>query len=221
MPSRASLAADWLSYSPEKTTQKPAFSDEKSSERSTPTSAIPSPANFSAASCASDSDESDASTTVQPDLPDGHSAMSDAPPLLLRGVEVASGVDVAEGVVVGSGVSAPLASGRPVSGAIAAPGSGVAVGTGVGATAVVELAGGFCATTPVSSASWTIAIATAIAATTRTTPAMTIGARQPGAATTRVPTAAPHARHHSCSSLIAEPQRGHWRPVGCSGGGGV
>src|SRR5918999_4023030 len=74
MPSRASLASDWLSYWPANTTQKPPRSDEKSSESSTPTPEMPSAAKSSAFSRARDSDVSDASTTVQPDLLAGHSA---------------------------------------------------------------------------------------------------------------------------------------------------
>ena len=47
MPSSASVASDWLSYSPEKTTQKPPLSEEKSSESRTPTPAMPSAAKSS------------------------------------------------------------------------------------------------------------------------------------------------------------------------------
>ena len=88
----------------------------------------------------------------------------------------------------------------------------VAAGVGVGAACVA--AGGAEATWSVSSASWMMATATAIAASATITPARTSGARQPGAATTRVPTAAPQFRHHSCSSVIAAPQRGQRRSVG-------
>jgi hypothetical protein len=98
----------------------------------------------------------------------------------------------------------------------------VAVGTGVVAGGgVCAVAGSSCATWPVSSASCTMATAIAIAAIVASTPATISGPRHPGAATTRVPTAAPHARHHSCSSVIGAPQRGHWRLAGSGCGSGA
>ena len=151
--------------------------------------------------------------TVQPVLPAGQEPMLAVP---------GSGVVVDSGLVVasGSGVSCPLASGSAGSGVSVAP-SGVAEGAGAGVGATSAVAGGVVPTWSVSSASWMIAIATAIAASTASAPTSTIGVRQPGAATIRVPTAAPQDRHHSCCSVIGAPQRGHWRPVGCCSGGGV
>ena len=60
-------------------------------------------------------------------------------------------------------------------------------------------------------------MAIAIAPTMPSSAVTMIGTRQPGAGTIRVPTAAPQFRHHSCSSVIAAPQRGQWRPCGCCG----
>ena len=62
-------------------------------------------------------------------------------------------------------------------------------------------------------------MAIAIAPTMPSSAVTMIGTRQPGAATIRVPTAAPQFRHHSCSSVIAAPQRGQWRCWGCCGCG--
>ena len=178
-----------------------------------PTSGIPSAWKPSALSRAADSDDFDASTTVQPDWPDGHSAI--APPLE-SGVELGVGSGVVDGVAlgVGSGVDWPLASGIVGVGVTSAP------GVGVGATAVgVGVTWPFSVTWPVSSASWMIAMAIAIAPTMPSSAVTMIGTRQPGAATIRVPTAAPQFRHHSCSSVIAAPQRGQRRPWGCCGCG--
>src|SRR5215218_3068114 len=101
-----------------------------------PTSGIPSSAKLSALSRAASSEDLEASTTVQPSLPAGHSAM---PPELsgvlvalgvAEGVAVASGVAVVVGVaVVGSGVSVGVAVGAGV-----ATADGVGVGGGVPAT---------------------------------------------------------------------------------------
>src|SRR5215204_2071735 len=104
MSSSASRAADWLSYSPEYTTQKPPASESKSSESRMPTSGIPSSAKLSALSRAASSDDLEASTTVQPSLPAGHSAMPPEPPGVLVALGVAEGVAVAVGVGVGVAV---------------------------------------------------------------------------------------------------------------------
>src|SRR3954464_6716364 len=161
---------------------------------------------------------SEARMTVQPDSPCGQLATPVVVPGVAEGVGVADGVAVALGVVVAvaPGLGVAVAPGLGVALAPgAALGAGVVVGTAVGAGVA---AGGACATCVVSSASVTIASVTASAVRASSTPASAIGGRQPGAATTRAPTAAPQCRHHSWRSVSPAAQRGQRRPVG---GGGV
>ena len=65
----------------------------------------------------------------------------------------------------------------------------------------------------------TIASTTAISASASSTPTTASEARQPRGSAIRVPTAAPHSRHHSCSALRRASQRGQRRSTGVGGGG--
>jgi hypothetical protein len=59
----------------------------------------------------------------------------------------------------------------------------------------------------------------AISASASSAPTIAIGTRQPRGSAIRVPTAAPHSRHHSCSALRWAPQRGQRRSTWVGGVG--